>query len=216
MEKKSLKARLSPQHDYSIYDIEKPEFRKYPLKDYTDTTFKSDYHKIKINETIRIFRTLNDLTVAEYFRYQPFVIDRLRSSSLTDIDNERDVSDLTISEVMSFIGVKVDKEQAFEIAAFLCSALMEPIKDSKYTHPLFKNLFIHNQEMVKVLTDGTRGDYEPERKRDLYKSINDYLRERDPRSNRRDLSRLFSDEDKSWSCFFNNIVIPSIFVKDLC
>lgn len=215
MDKISLGARLRSKNDYSIFAFEKPEFRKYPLQDYTDTTFTSDYHRAKLEQTIQLFRKLNGLTVAEYFTYQPHLIDRLRISSLTEADNERDVSDMTIGEVMSYIGILVDKDQEFDLATTLCLTLMETIKDSMFTHPLYSSLFIHNQEMVRMLTDGKRGDYDPDTRHRLYQSMNDRLRKRDPRLKSRDLSRRFgNDDDGNFGSFFNNIVIPSIVVRN--
>lgn len=212
MEKKSLKSRLTPHNDYSVFDIEKPVFRKYPLADYTDTTFTSDFHQAKMKQAIQLFRKLNSLTVTEFFMYQPYIIDRLRMTSLTEANSESDVSDMTLEEVMSYMGTKVDKEQDFDIGLSMCSAFMETIKDSRYTHPLFSSLFIHNREMVKLMTDGKHGDYDPEKQKDLYQSMNDFFRERDLKFKRRDKSNLFGHDDL-FGPFFNNIVIPSIVVS---
>ena len=80
MEKRSIKSRLTPQNNYSIFAIEKPELRKHPLKDYTDTTFRSAYHKTKMEQVIQIFQKLNSLTVAEYFKYLGVEIDEEANS----------------------------------------------------------------------------------------------------------------------------------------
>ena len=111
MQKTSLKDRLRSRNDYGVFAIEKPAFRKYPLKEFTDTSYRSDYHKAKIDQAIRSFQALNDLTVSEYFKYLPFCIERLRYSPFIDPNLEDVVSEMTIGEVLSAFGSQIN---AFE------------------------------------------------------------------------------------------------------
>lgn len=212
MQKRSLADRFKCKNDYSIFAIEKPPFRKYPLSQVTDPSFRSDFHKAKIKEATQSFQALNKLTVAEYFKYLPECIDKLRRSPFIDVDQEQNVADMTIGEVFDCLGSKKDDFEP-DYAIILGKILMEPIKDSSYTHPLFKTLLIHNREMVKKLTHGRRGFYEPFSEKGLYVSMNDSLKELIQQSNLKNKRlRLYDDSEHIFNVFFNNVVIPSITV----